>query len=474
LGGLGGIAFSGWSMPAPVSAAEDVVAYKLTLRPAEAELLEANGPKTAVWAYDGKVPGPLLRARRGQRIRIDVTNSLTQPTSVHWHGIRIVNAMDGVADLTQKPIATGETFVYDFVVPDAGTYWYHSHNRSWEQVARGLYGPLIIDEADAVEVDRDIVIMADDWRLRKDGKLDEDSFGNVGERAHGGRLGNVLTLNGKPYETLEVMSGERVRLRLINAANARILQFRIAGVEPVLVALDGQPVEPQALGDRAVRLAPAQRADLVIDVKGPAGTELAISEVSGSEPLVAGYLLVKEAKEASAARGDVSRLPDNALPLPNLAGARQIELKMTGGAMRFFEKAIFKGKELDGRTLARQHGQVWAFNGVAGTALEPLFAAAQGETVVIRMTNDTLWPHAMHVHGHHFVETGRKPANTADFSLSGAGGAGAAPWRDTVLMNPGEEVSIAFVADNPGDWLLHCHMLEHSAGGMITWFEVNG
>ena len=461
---------AGWSMP---SLARERYDYKLDIRPGQATLLDEGGPKAAIWGYDGQVPGPLIRARRGKPLTVTVINNLPQPTSVHWHGIRIDNAMDGVAGLTQAPIEPGETFIYRYTPPDAGTFWYHSHMRSWEQQARGLYGPLIVDEDSPVGIDRDLTVMADDWRLTEAGSLHEESFGNIGERAHAGRLGNVLTLNGKPYERLTVLKGERVRLRLINSANARVVHLKLAGVDAWLVALDGQPLKATRLSAATVRLAPAQRADLVFDVTADSGSELAISEVSGGEPLVAGYLEVGAVEVAGRPvhEGDPT-LPHNGVPLVDRAKARAINLDMTGGAMRFLQSAVFKGKTLDGRTLAREHGQVWAFNGVVGTAAEPLFTAVRNEHIIIRMRNDTLWPHAMHVHGYHFIELSRKPSPGFDFSLSQLSDADTAPLRDTVLMQPNEEVEIGFVADNPGSWLLHCHMAEHMAGGMVTWFQV--
>ncbi len=472
----GSVAFAAFAwLPDSRAIAQEAAAYHLDIRPGQAELLEAGGPKTSVWGYNGIVPGPLLRVKRGQQIDVSVTNHLPQPTSVHWHGLRIDNAMDGVAGLTQAPIAPGETFDYSFVPPDAGTHWYHSHQRGWEQVARGLYGPLIVDEDELAGFDRELVIMADDWRLREDGGLDQDSLGNLADRAHGGRLGNVLTLNSKPYESLKVQTGERVRLRLINSANARIMQFRLAGVDAWIVALDGQPVAPLRLAEHALRLAPAQRADLAFDVRAAAGTELAISEVSGQEPLVTGYLQVaeNEGPERETSQ-EPPRLPANNVPMPDVANARIIDLNMTGGAMRGLQTAVYKGKTYDGRTLAREHGQAWAMNGAAGTTVEPLFSAAQGESIVIRMKNDTAWPHAMHLHGHHFLELARKPNQLFDNSVAGALQPETAPLRDTVLMQPDETVDIGFFADNPGSWLLHCHMLEHMAGGMVTWFEIRG
>jgi FtsP/CotA-like multicopper oxidase with cupredoxin domain len=129
----------------------------LIAKPGHAHLVGASYPKTAVWAYNANVPGPEIRIRQGGHLRVTVENQLPEETTVHWHGVRVPNSMDGVPHLTQSPIASGESFVYEFDVPDAGTYWYHPHQRSFEQVGRGLYGPLIVEEEDPIQVDRDVI-----------------------------------------------------------------------------------------------------------------------------------------------------------------------------------------------------------------------------------------------------------------------------------------------------------------------------
>ena len=185
-------------------------------------------PQTRVWAYNGKVPGPEIRARQGDRLRVDVTNGLAEETTVHWHGLRVPVSMDGVPHLTQKPIkADGGTFSYEFDVPDAGTYWYHPHQRSFEQVGRGLYGALIVEEREPSRVDRDVTWVLDDWRLERDAQIAAD-FGNRRDASHNGRVGNTVTINGRILETFNVRRGERIRLRLINAANARIFALKFA------------------------------------------------------------------------------------------------------------------------------------------------------------------------------------------------------------------------------------------------------
>ena len=193
-------------------------AGSLILKPQKgmARLGPSDVPETAIWGYGGQVPGQEVRVKQGEEVRATLDNGLKQPTTIHWHGIRIENAMDGVAALTQDPVKPGATFDYRFTAPDAGTFWYHPHNRTWEQMARGLYGPLIIEEAEPPAYDRDITLMLDDWRLGEDGQIDEESFGSLRDWSHAGRLGNWLTVNGAPQPDYPVKRNERLRLRIIN------------------------------------------------------------------------------------------------------------------------------------------------------------------------------------------------------------------------------------------------------------------
>ncbi len=446
-------------------------AYSLEIRPGTATLLEDGTSQTEIWGFDGKVPGPVLHATRGEPLTVVVRNSLEQPSSVHWHGLRIENPMDGVPGLTQEPIAPGETFTYRFTPPDAGTFWYHPHIRSWEQVARGLYGALLVNDTTNADVDRDFVLAADDWRLGDDGAFDTKSLGNLHDWAHAGRLGNILTVNAKAYERLDVAPGERLRLRLINTANARVLRFAIPGLRPWVVAHDGQPVPPYLLGADGVELSPGQRTDLVVDATGTSGDEIPIVELSTGERLVAGYLaLTKAPPRPPRARVTPAELPASKAPRPLSGETQDVNLTMTGGAMRFLESAVYKGETVDGRTLALDHGQAWAFNGIAGMPAAPLFSARQGTTVRIKLRNDTAWPHNIHLHGHHFAELSRRASSAADADAVTTDRGEA--LQDTILLRADELSEIAFLADNPGKWMIHCHMLEHQASGMATWFEV--
>lgn len=435
---------------------------RLRPAPAIAQLAPADmaGPAD-VWAYDGQVPGPEIRLIAGERVQVRLENGLEQPTSVHWHGIRIDNAMDGAVGLTQDAVQPGGSFDYDFVAPDAGSYWYHTHNRGWEQLARGLYGPLIVEEPEGwAGADRDVVLVLDDWRLGPDGRIDEESFGTMMDWSHAGRLGNSLTVNGVSGPEIPLRSGEGVRLRLFNTANARVMTLGLPGHTCWLVALDGHPVVPRLLADNALTLAPAQRADVLLQAEAEPGARLPLQLITPGGEFEAASFSYGPQPALRTSFAEPAPLPGAGRPAVDLQGALALDLVMGGGAMGAMQQAIADGQQRGMRELVAM-GRVWAFNGIAGDLDEPLFRVERGRPVHLRMVNDTAWPHAIHIHGHHFKILNRNGAPDPH-----------GDWRDTVLAERGETVDIAYIADNPGKWLLHCHMLEHQAAGMVTWFEV--
>lgn len=414
------------------------------------------------WCYGGSVPGPLLRYSRGERLDLMFQNRLPEPSAVHWHGLRPPNDMDGAAPLTQLPVEPGERFRYAFDLNDAGTYWYHTHFRGWNQQDRGLYGVLIVDEDEPPKVDRDVLLVLDDWLLTRRGGLAEN-FGDLHEWAHAGRLGNLATINNDAHAAVSMRAGERIRLRLANVANAQIFALMFDGHDPVVVAEDGNPVSPWALGAGELLLGPGQRADLILDAVGAPSSRHAIRAYTLRDEIRMGsFVYADEASSSSLAGTDVLPLEGNARPKLKLSDARRLELNMEGGAMGRMGRAMMGGRMMGMRELMRNR-RIWAFNGVAGDMDTPLATVKRGETVVVDMTNDTAFPHAMHLHGMHFREVTRNGAPVAN-----------GPWRDTSLMASEDKVSIAFVAETPGKWMLHCHMIEHQAGGMMTFIEVEG
>lgn len=411
-----------------------------------------------LWTYNGLAPGPEIRIRKGELVKVRFTNALPEPTSIHWHGIRIVNKMDGVAGLTQEAVQPGNTFEYDFIAPDAGTYWYHAHNKSWNQVARGLYGTLIVEEeGPGFKPQNDLVMVVDDWRLDQEGRLETMSIGAFMDWSHGGRLGNYLTVNGQSRPVFQMKTGEAYRVRFINTSNARVLDIDPNRFGAKVLAYDGQALPtPAALTYEPLLIGPAQRVDFLMVPDSPGSLEL--EELSGRSPFSFATFNITGEK---ANEPNAPVIASNNFPEPNLTNARTVRLNMTGGAMAPLGDAVYNGQKLEG-DLFRQTQQVWAFNGVANLGAAPLFTAKRGETIIIETDNRTAFIHAMHVHGHHFRIIDRSESHIDEGK----------PWRDTFLIGPEQITRIAFVADNPGKWLLHCHMLEHAAAGMNTWFEV--
>ena len=424
--------------------------------PGTARLAPSGYPETPIWGYDGSVPGPTIRVPQGAKVSRRLVNDLPQASTVHWHGIRLENEMDGVPELTQQVVEPGDDFLYDFTAPDAGTFWYHPHERAWEQMARGLHGALIVEEPESPVVDRDEVLLLDDWRLAEDARIHE-SFGALGDWSHGGRTGNWITVNGEAGWRREIGRHERLRLRLANVANARIFSLGLKSLEGWLVALDGQPLdEVQPAG--ALVLAPGQRADLMVDAVAEPGEQAVLYSREREGSFVLGTFTIEGTARSERLPAPPPLAPNPVPALGNLARARRATLHMEGGAMGGMREARMGGRMVPMRELA-QAGKLWALNGEVEMPEEPLFTAEGGETWLLRIINQTAWPHGMHLHGHHFrqVRSDRSPG----------------PLRDTLLMNPEETVEIGLVADNPGDWLLHCHTLEHSVSGMKTWFRVS-
>jgi FtsP/CotA-like multicopper oxidase with cupredoxin domain len=424
----------------------------LKLGPASQSLVGASHPATDVWAYNGTVPGPELRFRQGERLKIAVDNGLGVETTVHWHGIRVPNAMDGVPHLTQPPIAAnGGRFVYEFDLPDAGTYWYHPHLGSPEQVGRGLYGALIVAERDPPAVDRDIVWVLSDWRLDRQARTVED-FGRFMDSSHAGRIGNTVTVNGAIREAFAVRAGERIRLRLINASNARIYGLSFEGHEPWIIALDGQPVAPH--WDGRVVLGPAMRADVILDCTAAPGSRHRVVDDFYARRAYR-LLDIEYAKE--------SPLREAFQPAPRLAPNRIPEAE-SGKAAR--HRIVFGGGMMGAMPSQREHrGLFWTVNGKAVSeanhAHAPLLTFGKGGSYILELVNDTSWHHPIHLHGHVFRVVSKN-------------GKAVMPqqWGDTVLLDPDSRAEIALVADNAGDWMLHCHVLEHQATGMMAVVRV--
>jgi FtsP/CotA-like multicopper oxidase with cupredoxin domain len=253
-------------------------------------------------------PGPTLRARRGEELAVRLINETAEPTALHWHGVRIANAMDGVPGLTQAPVAPGATFDYRFVVPDAGTFWYHPPPRAGGRPLDSGYGALIVQERATVDVDHDVLLLVDHLPA--------------------------------PVQEIAVKPNERVRLRLINALGNAMLPLRLDRHRVMVMAIDGQPAEPFAARDGRVVLGPGNRADLFIDATA-ANTPLVVETDSGDRAIA--QLRYEPSTAAQPfARPDVTVLPTNGLPEKlDLAGALRVDLAMETSAPALAPEPLF-------------------------------------------------------------------------------------------------------------------------------------
>jgi FtsP/CotA-like multicopper oxidase with cupredoxin domain len=424
-------------------------------KPSRAAVVGGPHPQTEVWGYDGAVPGPEFRFRQGERLQIEVENLLPDDTTVHWHGVRLPNAMDGVPHLTQPPIkSAGGRFVYEFALPDAGTFWYHPHLGSPEQVGRGLYGALIVEEAEPPAVDRDIVWMLGDWRLDREARI-VGNFGNFMDASHAGRIGNTVTVNGAIRESFEVRPGERVRLRLVNSANARIFGLDFRGHEPLVIALDGNPVAPHRPENGRIVLGPAMRADILLDAtSAPGSVHPVIDDFYERRRYRLLDLRYAAGRVAGRAGAPVPKLASNPVSEPVPDRAERHVVRFEGGMMGRMPMMM-----------RDRRGMAWTVNGKAvgehDHSHEPILSLAHGRSYVLELVNDTAWHHPIHLHGHVFRVLTRNGKPAAHREL-----------LDTVLLDPDSRAEIAFVADNPGNWMLHCHVLEHQASGMMATIRV--
>lgn len=440
-----------------VSARAQAQEISLVAAPAKLNLVGQKDFDTEVWAFNGSVPGPVLRVKQGATLRVRYQNKLAEPSTVHWHGIRLPNAMDGVPDLTQKAVPPGGSFTYEFRVPDAGTYWYHPHSNSSRKLGRGLYGALVVEEPEPPFADRDEVWVLSDFRLDKQARITND-FGHPRDLTHDGRIGNTVVLNGKVTDVFPVRRGERIRLRLVNAANARIYRLKFEGHFPVIIAIDGHPVPPRQLPADGLVLGPGMRADLMLDAIGQNGSRHRVVDEWNRA-----YRLVDLSYELPMLRDGPVRTAvqapkPNPVAEPDLAKAERLKLVMDGGAAAAsLVRADAEERKRIGERARK--GEIWTFNGhshMGGHVHAPMFQLRRGATYVMEVVNETAWHHPIHVHGIAFRVLGAPDR----------------PFSDTALVDPEQKMEIAFVADNPGDWMIHCHILEHQESGMMATMRI--
>ena len=421
--------------PADLDPAPDVLEFNLEARVAELDIIP--GVRTSVWTYNGLLPGPYIRVKVGDTVIVHFTNSLPEATTIHWHGVRVPNNMDGAPGMTQPLIAPGGTFRYQFVVRDAGTFWYHPHQSSSNQVGRGLYGPIVVvDPNDPTAFGDDLVLMLSDMSLDSDGQLlPADNGGSFGDLF--GREGNVLLVNGKVRPRLKARAGKQQRWRFINAARARYYSFALPGAPFTKLGGDGGLAARSQKVSRLL-IVPGERLDVSYSPSSAPGSVAtlrwrAIDRGYGTSfnrppETIMDIETVDDAPVVPAV------IPEHLRDIPaiDLANAVPHTLELT-----------IKGEGADVEM---------GINGVPTWDARPLHARI-GERHVWTVTNNSAFDHPFHLHG---------------FFFQVLDAAGVPEWKDTVNVPVKSSIRIAIDFDErPGMWMFHCHILDHAEVGMM-------
>lgn len=403
-----------------------------------------------VMTYGAAMP-PVLRIRRGEAFSARLKNALDEPTTIHWHGLRIENAMDGVPFLTQPYVYPGDGFDYRFTPPDAGTFWYHPHCNTLVQMGRGMTGLLIVEDPRDQVFDGEVCLNLRDWRLGGDGQFIEQF--KARDAAKGGTFGTLRTANWQPLPVHDLPAGGLARLRIAATDVTRIYSLRLDGAEALVVALDGQPLPAPEPLDLAI-VSPGQRLDLVIRMPDDEGVVAELVDIRPSTPKTLARLRSVGAS-LKRALGDVAPLRPNPPLEPDMSTAIDIPLVLSATAENAAKDSICG-------TLGYSF---WAINktpwpGDTADPMAPLAELKLGRTYLLNLENVTPHAHPIHLHG-------------MNFKVMGSSKRTAAPLvSDTYLMLPDEKVQLAVVADNPGDWVFHCHIIEHQKTGMTGYFRV--
>jgi FtsP/CotA-like multicopper oxidase with cupredoxin domain len=418
---------------------------EVTLEARISSLELTPGVRTEAWTYNGGLPGPLIRARKGDRLIVHFSNRLPQSTTVHWHGVQVPIEMDGVPGASQPPVETGGTFTYDFVVPDAGLFWYHPHVMSAAQVGFGLYGPLLVaDPDDPVKVDDELVLVLSDIATDDNGKLHSaDSGGVLGALL--GREGNHVLVNGRIRPTLTVRDGALQRWRIVNAAKSRYFELVLGdGQQFELIGVDGGHME-YSLKRWTIVLGPGERADVLVAprldgqnvtlITNPFDRGFGSTEYRSTEDLI----VFQPAKLPRVAAADLPKVTRD-IPAMSADGATPITIDLV----------MTKEQGITG--FALEGGPFWRKSAVR---------AAVGEKQLWTISNKAIWAHPIHLHGFFFQEVDEKGVPLSPRA-----------WKDTIHVAVDATKRFLVKLDRRGSWMFHCHILDHAEAGLMSTVDV--
>ncbi len=440
--------------------------------------------------FNGSVPGSQIRVKQGEKLKINLKNELNEPISIHWHGITVPNEMDGIPGVTQNAVQPGESFTYEFTPEDPGTYMYHTHQNAVEQMDKGLYGSFIVEPNDK-SYDRDYTLMLDEWMSKPEeaessmegmdhGNMDSDEdsdketdsggmdHGDMGsnenesmdgmeEMGHDMSAYDIFTINGKSgnsIEPLKVKEGEKVRIRLVNVGYMSH-KIHLHGHDFKVAAIDGQELnKPKELKDQVISIAPGERYDIEFTANNPGEWFIEChGDMEGSSGM--NTKIQYENSTDSADKSNKSEdLPE--FSFMNYGGSEKGEFSLD--QKYDIEYKMDLNTTMDGNEMA------YTINGKTFPETDSI-NVEEGDLVKVTLTNNSMMDdHPMHLHGHFFQV----------LSKNGKPVEGAPIMKDTINLKPGDEYVVAFKADNPGNWLFHCHDLHHATAGMVNMVKYDG
>ena len=424
-----------------------------------------EGSDFVAWTYNGQVPGPEIRVKEGEIIRVVLKNNLPDGTTIHWHGIPLQNAMDGVPAITQSAVSPGDTFIYEFEARPAGTFLYHSH--AGYQLDQGLYGSLIIEPLkQEASYDREYTLVLEDWVMRDNGGTADTRrrppqnmmHGRMGRRRSPGPSEGPLwepiydgyAVNGRVNAAIDpiiVRKNDKVKLRLINASSATIYFLRLAGHTLTITQTDGNPIRP--VDTKVIRIGMGERYDVTFVADNPGSWILGAYDSGFGEgqmqiPVVYEGVNRKEADRPVFHRGlrmadyfDFERLEPSGLS--------------EGSPDRYYNQLLSGG----------MRSSYWTINGQIYPAADSM-VVTRGDRVRLRYSNHSMMPHPMHLHGHFFnvVNSNLPPERWIS--------------KDTIILDHMQRIDVEIHADNPGRWFHHCHNLYHMEAGMANLLVYRG
>jgi FtsP/CotA-like multicopper oxidase with cupredoxin domain len=440
------------------------VAVQLTAAQRPTSLPCFAGRTLPLWTFaDGAWP-PAIRLNLGDRLEATLDNRLPadQSTSIHWHGIRLPNDQDGVPYLVQLPVQPSESFRYGFTPPDAGTYFFHTHCNTVEQLGRGLEGILIIDGDTTEPYDIDLVLLLRDWMIDLDAG-EFMSFYTLRGAGRAGTYGRVRSVNGAVNPEIPLPSSGDCRIRLINTDPTRIMQIALEGAEAAVIAIDGIAVPPFALS--VAYMGPATRVDLALRAPGEDRVARLIDR-SGDTPVELTHFIGSGSPRRAGAF-DPAPLRASRIPQPDLKNAARLSFVFdVGEAAQLISAALDDAAGAMVGSLCLSERIFWTINSQPwpdrnhSRLPPPLAVLKRGRSYILELENKSSFMHPIHIHGHTFSflrsNKQRRPAH----------------HTDTLLLLPQEKAEVAFVADNPGDWMLHCHVIEHQESGMMGYLRI--